>query len=162
MLQIKVRYVPQSLGGSSFFGAAGGFTGYPVKAVLPDSFLMRRNNKGLENAAVSPDGKTAWTMMQVGWACGVTRAGHSSRWQVTAAGRQRRSVLMSGATTAQIPLHLPGTQQSSQVSPCPPCPPPVPPSLVITSQRCCLYGVGMTPGPPAALPAYPPAVCHGR
>ncbi len=58
-----MRYVPQSLGNSSFFGA--GFSGYPVKAILPDSFLMRRNNKGLENAAVSPTGKTAWTMMQV-------------------------------------------------------------------------------------------------
>lgn len=58
-----MRYVPQSLGNSTFFGA--GFSGYPVKAILPDAFLMRRNNKGLENAAVSPDGKTAWTMMQV-------------------------------------------------------------------------------------------------
>lgn len=55
--------MPQSLGNSSFFGA--GFSGYPVKAILPNSFLMRRNNKGLENAAVSPTGKTAWTMMQV-------------------------------------------------------------------------------------------------
>ena len=63
-LQVKVRYVPKVLGGASYFGS---FTGYPVKAILPDSFMMRRNNKGLENVAVSPDGKTAWTMMQVGW-----------------------------------------------------------------------------------------------
>lgn len=60
-----MRYVPKVLGGASFFGS---FTGYPVKAILPDSFMMRRNNKGLENVAVSPNGKTAWTMMQVGGA----------------------------------------------------------------------------------------------
>ena len=62
-LQVKVRYVPKTLGGPSYFGS---FSGYPVKAILPDSFMMRRSNKGLENVAVSPDGKTAWTMMQVG------------------------------------------------------------------------------------------------
>lgn len=67
-LQVKVRYVPKIMGGPSYFGS---FSGYPVKAILPDSFTMRRNNKGLENVAVSPDGKTAWTMMQVGgWAGG--------------------------------------------------------------------------------------------
>lgn len=66
-LQVKVRYVPKVLGGASYFGS---FTGYPIKAILPDSFMMRRNNKGLENVAVSPNGKTAWTMMQVGRAGG--------------------------------------------------------------------------------------------
>lgn len=48
--------------------------GYSVKAVLPNAFMMRRTNKGLENVAVSPDGKTAWTMMQVG---GCSRGGTS-------------------------------------------------------------------------------------
>jgi len=70
-MQVKVRYVPQSLGASPFFST---FTGYPVKAILPDAFLKRRNNKGLENAAVSPDGKVAWTMIQVG-------TGWLARWR---------------------------------------------------------------------------------
>lgn len=72
--EVKVRYVPQALGGASYFGNPS-FTGYAVKAILPDSFLKRRNNKGLENVAVSPDGKSAWTMVQVGRRAGGGRGG---------------------------------------------------------------------------------------
>lgn len=33
-------------------------------AVLPEVFYQRRANRGLENVAISPDGKTAVTFMQ--------------------------------------------------------------------------------------------------
>ena len=38
--------------------------GYPIKKILPKSWSQRRKNRGLENVAVSPDGKTVIAIMQ--------------------------------------------------------------------------------------------------
>jgi len=37
---------------------------YPVRDILPGIFLSRRANRGFESIAVSPDGRTAYTMTQ--------------------------------------------------------------------------------------------------
>jgi hypothetical protein len=37
---------------------------YPVKAILPDVFIQRRDNKGFENLALSGDGKFAYALLQ--------------------------------------------------------------------------------------------------
>lgn len=37
---------------------------YPVKAILPDVFVHRRDNKGFENLALSSDGKFAYALLQ--------------------------------------------------------------------------------------------------
>jgi alkaline phosphatase len=37
---------------------------YPVKAILPDVFARRRDNKGFENLALSSDGKFAYALLQ--------------------------------------------------------------------------------------------------
>jgi hypothetical protein len=37
---------------------------YPVKEALPGILAQRRNNRGLENLALSSDGKTAWAILQ--------------------------------------------------------------------------------------------------
>ncbi len=37
---------------------------YPVKAILPDVFAQRRDNKGFENLALSSDGKFAYALLQ--------------------------------------------------------------------------------------------------
>lgn len=37
---------------------------YPVKAILPEVLALRRENRGLENLALSGDGKTAWVVLQ--------------------------------------------------------------------------------------------------
>jgi alkaline phosphatase len=37
---------------------------YPVRDILPAILRMRRNNRGLENLALSGDGKTAWILLQ--------------------------------------------------------------------------------------------------
>ena len=54
--RVLVRYVPE---GIELPGA-----GYKVKAILPAIFKQRRANRGIENLAVSPDGKTAWAILQ--------------------------------------------------------------------------------------------------
>ncbi|MBB6099251.1 alkaline phosphatase [Deinobacterium chartae] len=56
--RIVVRYVPQ--------GTAAKLAGarYPVKDLLPPIFAQRRNNRGFENLAVSPDGKQAFAILQ--------------------------------------------------------------------------------------------------
>jgi alkaline phosphatase len=54
--RVKVRLVPA--------GVSLPQAGYPVRAVLPSVLAMRRQNKGLEGLAVSPDGKTAWMVLQ--------------------------------------------------------------------------------------------------
>ena len=110
-----MRYVPQALGNSTFFGA--GFSGYPVKAILPDAFLMRRNNKGLENAAVSPNGRTAWTMMQVtrldgtgllgGGRVGARPVHKRLRSMLGSSSRgQERRLAPSLGSVSQVPLRL--------------------------------------------------------
>jgi alkaline phosphatase len=53
--RIQVRYVPQGLGLKA---------SYPVQEVLPPILRLRRNNRGLENLALSADGKTAWVVLQ--------------------------------------------------------------------------------------------------
>jgi hypothetical protein len=62
--QVKVRYVPNNL--VQNFTGSFNTTGYQIKGILPDVLLQRRANKGLENLAVSPDGKIAFTMLQSG------------------------------------------------------------------------------------------------
>lgn len=54
--RVLVRYVPE---GVELPGA-----GYPVTPILPAVFKQRRANRGIENLAVSPDGKTAWVILQ--------------------------------------------------------------------------------------------------
>ncbi len=54
--RVLVRYVPE---GVELPGA-----GYPVKPILPAIFKQRRANRGIENLAMSPDGKTAWAILQ--------------------------------------------------------------------------------------------------
>lgn len=50
------RYVPQ--------GKTWLQPNYPVKAILPAELGFRRANRGLESLAVSPDGRTAYAVMQ--------------------------------------------------------------------------------------------------
>lgn len=54
--QVMMRYTPQ--------GKRLSKAGYPVRDILPQIFVNRRNNRGFENLAVSKDGKTAWTIVQ--------------------------------------------------------------------------------------------------
>jgi len=54
--KVLVRYVPE---GKRYEG-----TNYPVKAVLPAILTQRRSNRGFENLALTPDGKTAYAIMQ--------------------------------------------------------------------------------------------------
>ena len=53
--RILMRYVPQGLR----LGAS-----YPVRDILPSILRQRRNNRGLENLALSANGKTAWIVLQ--------------------------------------------------------------------------------------------------
>jgi len=55
---ILARYVPEDTV-TTTEGA-----GYPIKKILPKSWSQRRKNRGLENVAVSPDGKTVIAIMQ--------------------------------------------------------------------------------------------------
>jgi len=54
--QVLVRYTPATkpLAGAS----------YPVKPILSSVLAQRRDNRGLESLALSPDGKTAFVMLQ--------------------------------------------------------------------------------------------------
>ncbi len=54
--QVLMRYVPENkpLPGVS----------YPVRAILPAVLSQRRTNRGFEALALSPDGKTAYVMLQ--------------------------------------------------------------------------------------------------
>lgn len=54
--KVKVRYVPAGVSLPS--------AGYPVKPILPGILASRRPNKGLEGLAVSPDGHTAYLVVQ--------------------------------------------------------------------------------------------------
>lgn len=54
--QVLMRYVPM---GKSLSDAT-----YPVKAIFPSSLAQRRTNRGFEAMALSPDGKTAYVMLQ--------------------------------------------------------------------------------------------------
>ena len=46
-----VRYVPQSLGGAQYFGA---FSGYTVKAILPDAFLKAATTRAWKTQRCRP------------------------------------------------------------------------------------------------------------
>jgi alkaline phosphatase len=54
--QVKVRYVPSTVSLPN--------AGYPVKGIVPAVFTQRRVNKGFEGLAVSPDGHTAYAILQ--------------------------------------------------------------------------------------------------
>lgn len=54
--EVLMRYTPQS---KPLPQAT-----YPVKAILPDIFAHRRDNKGFENLALSGDGKFAYALLQ--------------------------------------------------------------------------------------------------
>jgi hypothetical protein len=54
--QILMRYTPTS---KPLPNAT-----YPVKAILPEIFAQRRDNKGFENLALSADGKFAYALLQ--------------------------------------------------------------------------------------------------
>lgn len=54
--KVLIRYVPA---GKSYQGA-----NYPVKAILPALFKERRSNRGFENLALTPDGGTAYAILQ--------------------------------------------------------------------------------------------------
>jgi len=54
--KVLMRYLPK--------GKAAVDTPYPVKDSLPEVFKNRRSNRGLENLALAPDGKTAYAILQ--------------------------------------------------------------------------------------------------
>jgi alkaline phosphatase len=54
--KVLMRYLPK--------GKAKVDTPYPVKDSLPEVFKSRRNNRGFENLALTPDGKTAYAVLQ--------------------------------------------------------------------------------------------------
>ena len=54
--QVLMRYLPK--------GKANKDTPYPVKDSLPEIFKNRRSNRGFESLALSPDGKTAYAILQ--------------------------------------------------------------------------------------------------
>jgi hypothetical protein len=54
--EVLVRYTPRS----NVLHAAG----YPVKSILPEVLLQRRQNRGFESIAVSRDGKSAYALLQ--------------------------------------------------------------------------------------------------
>ena len=54
--KVLVRYVPE---GKSNIGVH-----YPVKAILPAIYKARRPNRGFESIAVTPDGNTAYAILQ--------------------------------------------------------------------------------------------------
>jgi len=53
--RILMRYTPQGVRPRA---------SYPVRDLLPAILRERRNNRGLENLALSGDGKTAWALLQ--------------------------------------------------------------------------------------------------
>jgi len=53
--RIAMRYLPQGLRLE---------TSYPSRDILPSILRQRRNNRGLENLALSGDGRTAWVILQ--------------------------------------------------------------------------------------------------
>ncbi|MGC3959987.1 MAG: esterase-like activity of phytase family protein [Verrucomicrobiota bacterium] len=57
--QVLIRYVP----GNKFRPGAMDSM-YPVKAVLPPVLSLRRTNRGFEALALSPDGRTAYAVLQ--------------------------------------------------------------------------------------------------
>lgn len=54
--RVLERFVPE---GTTLAGADA-----EVRAVLPEAYGMRRDNRGFESLAVSPDGTRLWTMLQ--------------------------------------------------------------------------------------------------
>jgi len=67
--KVLKRYVPASitdLGDACTADDNCVAAGYDVSNILPESLAERRKNRGFENIAVSPDGKTAVAIMQSG------------------------------------------------------------------------------------------------
>ena len=54
--KVLMRYLPK--------GKAKADTPYPVKDILPEVLKNRRSNRGFENLALAPDGKTAYAILQ--------------------------------------------------------------------------------------------------
>jgi alkaline phosphatase len=54
--KVLMRYLPK--------GKARLDTPYPVKDILPEILINRRSNRGFENLALAPDGKTAYAVLQ--------------------------------------------------------------------------------------------------
>lgn len=54
--KVLVRYVPE--------GKKYATTGYLIKPILPAIFKQRRSNRGFENLALTPDGKTVYATLQ--------------------------------------------------------------------------------------------------
>ena len=54
--KVLMRYLPK--------GKAKLDTPYPVKDILPEVLKNRRSNRGFENLALAPDGKTAYAVLQ--------------------------------------------------------------------------------------------------
>ena len=54
--KVLMRYLPK--------GKAKTDTPYPVKDSLPEVLKNRRSNRGFENLALAPDGKTAYAILQ--------------------------------------------------------------------------------------------------
>jgi len=54
--KVLMRYLPK--------GKARLDTPYPVKDILPEILKNRRSNRGFENLALAPDGKTAYAVLQ--------------------------------------------------------------------------------------------------
>jgi alkaline phosphatase len=54
--KVLMRYLPK--------GKAKLDTPYPVKDILPEALKNRRSNRGFENLALAPDGKTAYAILQ--------------------------------------------------------------------------------------------------
>lgn len=57
---VLTRHVP--VGAEEFYESAG--TGYPVRGSLPAALLYRKDNRGLEDIALLPDGKTIVAALQ--------------------------------------------------------------------------------------------------